>query len=428
MANVVLQQRLSGVSADAARDRAEPLLDRLGVAHLARRRPGTLSGGEAQRVAVCAALAHGPRLLLADEPTGELDVATAEGLYRALADAVAAVGAAMVLVSHDRRAAGVADRVVRIRDGRLSETWTPSPDGGPVAEHLVVDDRGWVRLPDAVGHGIAVAVRTAADGSITLRSTGSAGLTAEPAEPAVTAEPAAPADPGRREGGAVLARLRGVHKAYGGHDLLAGVDLDVPAGRLIAVRGPSGSGKSTLVRVLLGLEPPDAGTVELDGADLAGLDRDARARLRRHLLAHCGQQVHLVDTADAATNLDLALALHGLAADPAEVARALQRVHLADRRHRPAGRLSGGERQRLALARALVVRPRLLVCDEPTSRLDEANAQRVAAVLAEQARQGCAVVVASHDPVLLAAVDEVLDLGRPAGLSTGPSERGDGPE
>src|SRR5215831_1107627 len=147
--NVGLQLRLAGVRRAESRRRAVEALDRLDLGHLADRTPATLSGGEAQRVAVCAALAHEPTVVLADEPTGELDLASADAVYDLLADAVAAIGATLLLVTHDQRAARIADRVVRIRDGRLSEQWTPD---GP--EFLVVDDRGWVRLPEQLRRAV----------------------------------------------------------------------------------------------------------------------------------------------------------------------------------------------------------------------------------------------------------------------------------
>ena len=145
--NIALQLTVAGEPRSTARARAAEWLGRLGLDELAGRDPSTLSGGEAQRVCVCAALAHEPTVVLADEPSGELDAVAADGLYDLLAAATTATGAALILVSHDVRAARIADRVVRIRDGRLSEQWHP---GTPDDEELVVDDRGWVRLPEGL--------------------------------------------------------------------------------------------------------------------------------------------------------------------------------------------------------------------------------------------------------------------------------------
>lgn len=408
LGNILAQQRLSGASRAAAAGRAEPLMIRLGVADLAGRRPQTLSGGEAQRVAVCAALAHGPDLVLADEPAGELDAAGAAQVYDALAEGVAQVGAALVLVSHDELAARVADRVVRIRDGRLSETWAPAGPGGEVEEFLVVDHRGWVRLPGAGGLG-AVRVVPGPAGVVTLRPVNSESAVAQPFSPMPLApEPGSQPEPASAS--APVARLTGAGRQYAGKWVLRGVDLTVHAGVLTVIRGRSGSGKSTALRLLLGLERPDEGAAEAGGVDLATLDRAALAEHRRTLTAYAGQEPQLVETLDVTANLDLARAMRGQGADPDATDRALAATDLVHLARRTSGRLSGGERQRVAVARALAVEARLVVCDEPTSQLDEATAGHVAQALLATARAGTAVVVATHDPVLLDLADVVLDL------------------
>jgi ABC-type lipoprotein export system ATPase subunit len=409
LANVALHLRLAGRSRREAEDVALAALERLRLAHLAARRPDNLSGGEAQRVAVCAALAHRPTLVLADEPTGELDAEAAADVYDALAAAVADAGATLVLVSHDRRAARVADRVVRIRDGRLSETWRPSaPDAAESPQELlVVDDRGWLRLPDVVrraaGIGERVRVRMVGDAVSLDPEPGTAVAPVAPELPAPSA--AAPAAEG------TVATLRGIELAYGDRPVLRGLDLDVVAGRLLTISGPSGSGKSTLLRVLSGLERPDAGDVTVRGTALDTCDRDALAALRAADLAVVTQDVHLAGATTAEANLELARAVRHQPSDADADARRLGDLGLAALAHRPVDALSGGERQRVAVARALVVSPRLVVLDEPTSQLDEASAERLAAVLVAAAREGAAVVVATHDPVLLEAADDVLHLG-----------------
>ncbi len=400
--NVALQLRLAGCRKGPARAAAREALGVLGLERLAVRRPGTLSGGEAQRVAVAAALAHRPAVVLADEPTGELDAGAADAVYDALASAVADLGATLVLVTHDPRASRVADRVVRIRDGRLSEQWDPA---APHSETLVVDDRGWVRLPDSLRHGAgassgAVAVATAE--GVLLRGTG----TGTPTAAATTAS----GDRSTDERPAV-GSLRDVSVAYDGVPVLDGIDLDVRASTLAVVSGRSGSGKSTLLRILVGLAPADHGTVELLGRPLAGLSRDERAAVRRTGVAVVTQGGSLVETLHVRDNLELARTSRGLPHDDALADELCDRLGLTALAHRPVMSLSGGERQRVAVARALAVEPVLAVLDEPTSQLDEAGAEVVAAVLAEAAAHGVALLVASHDPVLLDAADEVVELG-----------------
>lgn len=397
--NVALQLRVAGRRKVEARELARESLELLLLGHLAGRRPETLSGGEAQRVGVAAALAHRPTVVLADEPTGELDAHAADLVYDVLATAVTELGATLVLVTHDPRATRVADRVVRIRDGRLSEQWDPAR---PDSETLVIDDRGWVRLPDALRHGAgavsgAVAVATAE--GVLLRGT------------SIVASPAATLGATRRTAaGQVVATLSGVSIAYSGDAVLEGVDLDVRSHTLTVVSGRSGSGKSTLLRALTGLAPVDDGTVTLLGQRLDGLDRDQRARLRRSGVSVAAQGGSLVETLHVRDNLSLARSARGLPGDGQRIDELCDLLGLTPLGSRPVSSLSGGERQRVAVARSLVVEPVIAVLDEPTSQLDEGNAEVVTRALVDAARRGCAVIVASHDPVLLDAADLVVDL------------------
>jgi ABC-type lipoprotein export system ATPase subunit len=397
--NVALQLRLAGRGRRQARAVAEDALGALGLDALAGRRPVTLSAGEAQRVAVCAAVAHGPSVLLADEPTGELDVDSADAVYDLLAAAAKRADATLLLVTHDGRAARVADRVVRIRDGRLSEQWVP--DG---AEELVVDDRGWVRLPEAMRRRAGLTERALVQedgGSVVLSGDGGR----EPEAPPVPELPApldAPSGP--------QAELRGIGVRFGERVVFDGFAARIDAGALTVVRGRSGAGKSTLLRLLLGLTDPDCGTVVLGGRELGPLRRPARADARRALVGVTTQSGALAEPLDTWENLALARAARGLPHDEAP-ARALVAALGLDAVSRRAVRLlSGGERQRVAIARSLVTQRPLVVLDEPTSQQDEAHAELLTGVLLAAARAGTAVVCATHDPVLAAAADHTIAL------------------
>jgi ABC-type lipoprotein export system ATPase subunit len=404
--NVALQLRLGGLGHGPARELAVEVLERLGLAAFSARAPDTLSGGEAQRVGVAAAIAHGPSLLLADEPSGALDRETADNVYDLLSQAATSTGAALLLVSHDDGAARVADRVVRIRDGRVSEQWEP----GHAQETLVVDDRGWVRLPEVLRRStgaLSGVVASLHDGTIRL-----VGTTVPVAPPAPGAEPggasAPPSDPGWEKRPAAVADRVSVTRA--GRTVLDGVDLEVPPGALTVVHGRSGSGKSTMLRLLAGLDRPESGRVEVAGTDLGSLDRNGLADLRRARVAYAGQSVQLAEALNVAETLQLARAGRGLPNDDELVDDWLAALDLDGLRARQVRLLSGGERQRLAVARALSVQADLVLVDEPTAQLDEAHAELLAEALRYATKRGTAVVAASHDPVLTAAADGLLAL------------------
>ena len=409
-----LQLRLRGVARAERRRRAAELLAAVGLDGAAEMLPGRLSGGEQQRVAVCAALAHRPRVLLADEPSGELDRANADIVYRLIRELAAADGTTALVVSHDSGATAIADRTVRIRDGRLSEEWRA---GRP---SLVVGHGGWVHLPEELReqYGITTHVR-AEEGPGGIMLVPDAEVAAPPAVPAVVAGTA----------GAEVAELVGVSKAFGRRTVFDHLHTGFRRGVMSAVIGRSGSGKSTLLAMLAGLERPDRGEVRVLGRQLSQLDRAGLAQLRRSAVAYVGQEPGLVGFLSAAENVAFTLTLRGVderAAD--ERARvALSQIGLAARLDQHASRLSAGERQRVAIARALATGADLVLMDEPTSRLDQANAEAVAALLAEAAAaHDAAVVCATHDPLLVEVAGRRLVLDEPSAVSAAaaPGEAG----
>jgi putative ABC transport system ATP-binding protein len=206
--------------------------------------------------------------------------------------------------------------------------------------------------------------------------------------------------------------VRGVTRCYGvgaaRAEALRGVDLTVAPGEHLALAGASGSGKSTLLHLIAGLDRPTTGTVRVAGHDLAALDDEGRTLLRRRRIGLVFQSFNLVETLTAEENVALPLALDGArpAAARARAAGALERVGLAARRrHRP-GELSGGEQQRVAVARALVIEPALLLADEPTGNLDSAAAAGVLDLLFGATADGRrALLLVTHDPAQAARAD-----------------------
>ena len=194
--------------------------------------------------------------------------------------------------------------------------------------------------------------------------------------------------------------------AAGPVDILRGLDFQVRPGERVAVTGPSGSGKSSLIAVAAGLERPTAGRVSLFGQDVARLDEDGRARLRRGRVSLVFQSFHLLPNMTALENVAAPLEIAKARGAEATATEWLERVGLAARmRHYP-HQLSGGEQQRVALARALATRPALLFADEPTGNLDSATAAHVAELMFDLVAQtGAALVLVTHDDSLAARAD-----------------------
>lgn len=205
--------------------------------------------------------------------------------------------------------------------------------------------------------------------------------------------------------------------AAGPVEILRDLSFSVAPRERVAITGPSGSGKSSLIAVAAGLERPTSGTVELLGRQLAKMDEDGRARLRRGRVSLVFQAFHLLPNMTAEENVAAPLEIAG-AADADGVARGwLDRVGLSGRlRHYP-HQLSGGEQQRVALARALAPRPALLFADEPTGNLDAVNAAMVADLLFDLvSEEGAAMVLVTHDARLAARADRQVRLGDGAAL------------
>ena len=352
------------------------LLARVGLGdELLGRYPHQLSGGERQRVMIAVATARRPRLVIADEPTSSVDAITQVQVLDELRRTQDELGCALLLISHDLGVISrLADRVVVL-------------DGGATVE---------------MGR---------ADEVLTGRRLG-----------ATFIAPVPPLTDGARR----LALAR-VSKRFGGRAVVDGVDLEVRPGETLGLVGESGSGKTTLARMAAFLALPDEGRVDVDGDDPARVGRGARRRLRAHV------QIAFQDAGDALDPLQRISAaveepLRNLGVAREErapaVAAALAAVDLDqalwDRR---GGQLSGGQRQRVVLARALVVRPRYLLLDEPVSALDARLVASMVELLGRlHAEHGYGCLLVSHDIAVIRALAHrvaVMYAGRV--VETGPA-------
>ena len=216
------------------------------------------------------------------------------------------------------------------------------------------------------------------------------------------------AAPARRSRGDVAVACRHLIRLYesttGSVSAIRGVDLDIEAGLITAVRGPSGSGKTTFLRLIAGLDRPSAGSVTVAGVDLNSLSAGARAKARARLLTH----VHQRPIDNLFPHLTAVQQLARLADGPDDADAALAEVELESvASHRPS-QMSGGERQRLAVALAIVARHPVLIADEPTAQLDDDAADATLDALWALRERGTAVIVATHDPRVVDRVDQVV--------------------
>lgn len=180
------------------------------------------------------------------------------------------------------------------------------------------------------------------------------------------------------------------------------VSLQIRQGEYVSIMGPSGSGKSTLLNALGLLDKPDSGSYRLDGAETTTLSEEERAHVRRQKIGFVFQSFHLIPRLTAQENIELPMLLEGIA--PAERHRrareVMERLNLVDRASHKPGQLSGGQQQRVAIARAIVMRPALLLTDEPTGNLDSKSGKEVLELLEELHHTGITLLMVTHDAVL----------------------------
>ncbi|MFN9807991.1 MAG: ABC transporter ATP-binding protein [Betaproteobacteria bacterium] len=208
-------------------------------------------------------------------------------------------------------------------------------------------------------------------------------------------------------------RIHGLRRAFGPRAILHDLSLELAAGQYVAIVGESGAGKSTLLNLIAGLDRPDGGRIEIGGDDIGALDEAGRTRLRRQRVGFVFQAFHILPHLTVAQNVELPLVLLGVATDErrARAQALLAEVGLGDRGSSAPRELSGGELQRVAVARAIVHRPALLLADEPTGNLDPETADGVLTLLATTIRRsGACGILVTHSQHAAATADRVLQL------------------
>jgi energy-coupling factor transporter ATP-binding protein EcfA2 len=400
----------AAMPAQEMRLRVEEVLDMLDLAPLRERRLDTLSGGERQRVAIAAALAFRPRVLVLDEPTSQLDPQSAEDVLQALVRLNTDLGLTVLLAEHRlERVLPFVDRLV----------YLPGDGSGPLAGSprevlpqlelvppLIALGKAmdWQPLPLTIKEGM----------KFSLRSKGGA-----PTQERLARRPGV---------GEPLVQARDVSVAYHGQPAVRGVDVDMWPGEIVVLMGRNGSGKTTLLKSLVGLERPQAGRVRVAGQDIARLDVADVCRTVGYLPQDPNA---LLFAESVAEELMITLRNHRLVdrqgktlSDlPLNPQALLKRLGLAGMAHRYPRDLSVGERQRVALGAVTVTRPRALLLDEPTRGLDYAAKRGLAHLLREWRDEGMAILLVTHDVefaagiadhILLMSQGEIIASGDPA--------------
>ncbi len=352
--NIELGFALVGQSRSLAAEHAANLLESQGLGHLGNRYPDQLSAGERQFSSLLAAIATDPKVLIADEPSGELDNESADVMYRLLRSL--AGQASVILVTHDARAESYADRVVRIREGRISEEWLP---GEP--EVSVVDPFGWMRVKEKAPNSTTREMATGKKTREILLSGVDLGL------------------------------------EYGTKQIFSKIGIEAGAGELVAFASTSGSGKSSLLRILAGIQNPSSGEVCIRGRSLKNLTREERAELRREsigFLSQGGSRISSISLADHFEGHEIDLG-----------------DSYKSRMSRALSTFSGGERARIELLKVLADSRPILILDEPTSQMDENRSAEATRIILNRVKAGALVVVSTREKSLLDIADQIITLG-----------------
>ena len=439
--NVELPMMLVGGSSKQRRSRAMELLEMVGLTDRADFRPDRLSGGQQQRVALAVALANNPPLLLADEPTGQVDSETSTEIFSALRRINEAFNTTVLVVTHDQRVANRVDRVVAIRDGRTSTEIRRErnlADGSIQEEEWVILDRaGRLQMPQAYIDTLEMQDRVKVRleethvsvwprGNEIQRDKGTKeqrgekngngvnGSVWRPPKQASLLGESGVSQPKFGKSAVFVRNLTRIFK-LGVEEVRAvdGVTFSIPTGQMVVIKGPSGSGKTTTLNLIAGLDEPTAGTVIINGRKLTGLKSSDLIDLRRHEIGFVFQTFGLLPFLSARENIEAPLRLVKMGGKErnARVDEVLEMVGLTERAKHRTYELSGGEQQRIALARALANRPSIILADEPTGQLDTATGYQIIDLLRHIVQTtGVTAIIASHDPKVEEAADEVLIL------------------
>ncbi len=381
--NIMLPQDFSGIyDPMVSKERALELLALVDILEHAYKIPAHISGGQKQRVAIARALINDPTLIIADEPTGNLDTATAETIFQ-IFEKLVAQGKTIIMVTHDESLADRFSRRLKIVDGVIDTQPTDCP-----ADNLQKEDTPTIEI-------------TSGDnpfGEITNHNGGKNGVYKRAATPPAI-------------------RLEDVVKTYenaaGKFTALKGIDLHFEHGQFVSIVGKSGCGKSTLLNMITGIDHPTSGKVLVGGDDIYQMTESQRALWRGVNIGVVFQFFQLLPTLTLLENTMLPMDycnIYSFRERPDKAMELLKMVGLEEQAHKLPGNVSSGQQQSAAIARALATDPPIILADEPTGNLDSRSAEVILNLFEELAKAGKTILIVTHDPTLTRRTDRNIIL------------------
>jgi len=387
-----------------SREHALALLEQVELAEHAYKLPAHTSGGQKQRVAIARALVNDPKLILADEPTGNLDTATSDTILR-IFETLVGQGKTVVMVTHDRslgprfsRQVSLADGRLVVGNGRTQTQFDTAPESANQASGAIPAELS------ASAHRVASISSMSASTAIADQNEPISSLPIETKDAAI--------------------ELRNVVKTYvnaaGEFPALRGIDLSVDYGQFVSLVGKSGCGKSTLLNMLTGIDHPTSGEVIVGGQNVLHMSESERALWRGRNVGIVFQFFQLLPTLTLLENTMLPMDycdVHPIGERPDRAMDLLSMVGLADQAHELPASVSAGQQQSAAIARALATNPSIIVADEPTGNLDSHSADAILQLFARLARDGKTILLVTHDPSFAEATDRTVTLSDGAVIS-----------
>ena len=375
-----------------SKEKALELLEMVEILDHAYKIPAHISGGQKQRVAIARALVNNPLLIIADEPTGNLDTVTAETIIQ-IFEKLVDQGKTVVIVTHDESMVARFSRHLRIVDGVVVDEHTNSAN--VIDKHLLEETNQKTLILEGEKSGL--------EHNLSMKAV---------AKPTVTMQKR---DVIKKENLAIL--LRGVNKVYenaaGKFVALKSIDMQIDFGQFISIVGKSGSGKSTLINMITGIDFPTSGDVVVGGQQIYQMNESQRALWRGRNMGVVFQFFQLLPTLTLLENTMLPMdycKIYSISERPKRAMELLERVGLEDQAHKLPTSVSSGHQQSAAIARSLATDPAVILADEPTGNLDSLSAEKILNLFEELAAGGKTVLIVTHDPSITKRTDQTVIL------------------